>query len=476
VIEQLFGLAVVDGVYLLRRERTFMNVNAAGCASLGYTGEDALGLNVLDVQDGKAWNDLWDSLTWGDTATVETVARRKDGTCFPVEVHITPVRCDAEVVMLALVRDVTAHHEAEAELGRRTEQQAVLAELGRRAMTGVDAAALIRDAVDAVVGVLGVESAEVLGADFGAGEVSSASGTIATFEHGSGRVGTLAVHAPPARTFKPNELHFVQGVANIIGAGVVREREEQLRAEVEPLRHLQVIAGETAHDLKNLLGVVVTCAEFAIEAAPDESELRADLMEITHAAERATTVVASLELDTTNAAFVDVGIAPTTNDVRVPVGPRVDLRREWSEDVRPVETSSGHRVRKRALTPRGHGETILVVEDHEAVRRLTMRILSDSGYEILTAASFEAAATLWEAHRTTIDLLLTDVDLGKRSGADLANIIWQTAPELPVLFMSGDADDEALLGGEDRRTAVVEKPLSSESLLRGVCAVLKGRF
>lgn len=433
MIEQLFGLAVVDGVCLLRRERTFMNVNAAGCASLGYTEDDAVGLNVLDVQDGldgKAWNDLWESLTWGDTATVETVARRKDGTSCPVEVHITPVRCDAAVVMLALVRDVTALHEAEAELGRRTEQQAVLAELGRRAMTGVDAAALIGDAVDAVVGVLGVQSAEVLGADFGADEVSWASGTSATFEHGSGRVGTLAVHAPPARTFKPDELHFVQAVANIIGAGVVREREEQLRAEVERLRHLKVIAGETAHDLKNLLGVVVSCAEFAVEAAPDESELRADLMEIMRAAERATAVVASLELDTTN----------------------------------------------RALTPLGLRETILVVEGHEAVRGLTIRILSDSGYEILTAASYEAAATLWEAHRETIDLLLTDVDLGKRSGADLADVIWQTAPELPVLFMSGDADDEALLGGDDRRTAVVEKPLGSESLLRGVCAALKGRF
>jgi CheY-like chemotaxis protein len=232
--------------------------------------------------------------------------------------------------------------------------------------------------------------------------------------------------------------------AGVIGAAVVREREERLRAEVERLRHLQATVGEAAHDLKNLLGVVLSCAEFAIEAVPDLSELRTDLMEIMHAAERATAVAAALELSATVAASLDPVVTPATHDVGVPAG-------------RP-------------------GGSILVVERQEVVRRLTTRILSDSGYEILAAANFEAAATLWEAHRASIDLLLTDVDLGERSGLDLADVVWRTAPDLPVLFLRGDPGHEALAGGGDRRTGVVEKPLGSDSLLRSVGALLEGRF
>jgi CheY-like chemotaxis protein len=335
---------------------------------------------------------------------------------------------------------VTARPETEAELGRRTAQQAAMIELGGRAIEGVDAETLIGEAVDAVVRVLGVESAAVVRSGGGAAGASAAGGMSTIVKEGSARVGTLTVHASSTRTFEPDERDFLQAVANVIGAAVAGEHKQQLCAQVERrLTRLQVIAGEAAHDLKNLLGVVISCGEFAIDAARDQPELRSDLEEIMGAAERAAAVAASLELDAVEVVRLDAVIASGTTGVR------------------------------------GLGETILVVEDEDAVRRLATRLLSESGYDILAAASFDAAASLWEEHRASIDLLLTDVELGERSGVDLADVVWRTAPDLPVLFLSGDAAGETLEGVGERRTAVVAKPLGSDSLLSSVGAVLDGR-
>jgi CheY-like chemotaxis protein len=352
-----------------------------------------------------------------------------------VQVRLAPVKSGADVIMVAIVRDMSARRETGAELSRRTEQQAVavVAQLGRRAVAGVDdAAALTRHAVDAVVRLLGVESAEVITSAAGAPAAPpAASAASATIDEGGGRFRTLAVHAP-GRTFSQHELDFVQAVADVVGAALARE-------QLDRLRRLQTTAAGTAHDLKNLLGVVLNYGAFAVEAAADQPELRADLTEMVQAADRAAAIAASLELQAAQLGARD----PPTAEPEPP--------------------------------PLGLGETILVVEDEEAVRRVTARILSESGYEILAAASFEAAASVWETHRATIDLLLTGAILGRRSGADLADVVWQTAPELPVLFISGDTTDLRIRRGSEHRTAIVEKPLGSESLLRSVGAALEGR-
>jgi signal transduction histidine kinase/CheY-like chemotaxis protein len=84
---------------------------------------------------------------------------------------------------------------------------------------------------------------------------------------------------------------------------------------------------------------------------------------------------------------------------------------------------------------RGMG-TILLVEDDEAVRRLTARMLVRVGYFVLEAASGEEALSLAEAVESSVDLLLTDVVMPGLDGPTLAARL----PTLPVLFMSGYHD------------------------------------
>ena len=98
-----------------------------------------------------------------------------------------------------------------------------------------------------------------------------------------------------------------------------------------------------------------------------------------------------------------------------------------------------------ARTPveRGH-ERVLVVEDQDVVRRLTVDVLADCGYEVLEASYGGEALELCERFAEPIDLLLTDVVMPGMSGVDLAERVREARPEIPVVFMSGYSDGHSV--------------------------------
>jgi len=86
----------------------------------------------------------------------------------------------------------------------------------------------------------------------------------------------------------------------------------------------------------------------------------------------------------------------------------------------------------------GHGQSILVVEDDPQVRTLVSELLSSVGYEVYVAEDADKAlADVPSIPR--LDLLVTDVGLPGINGRQLADIVRQTLPGLPVLFMTGYA-------------------------------------
>jgi two-component system cell cycle sensor histidine kinase/response regulator CckA len=121
---------------------------------------------------------------------------------------------------------------------------------------------------------------------------------------------------------------------------------------------------------------------------------------------------------------------------------------------------------------RGSGERILVVEDHPAVRALTVRMLRRNGYVAAEAHSASDGALM--ASATPFDLLLTDVVMPDMSGRALAELIAATNPTQRVLYMSGYSD--GVLGpsrGLDPGVALIEKPFSELALLEAVHAALR---
>jgi PAS domain S-box-containing protein len=112
------------------------------------------------------------------------------------------------------------------------------------------------------------------------------------------------------------------------------------------------------------------------------------------------------------------------------------------------------------------GETILVVEDEAAVRRLTSRILIREGYTVLEAANGQEAIQTWEAHPGEIDLLLTDVVMPGMSGKELAEELG-----IEPVFMSGYTDDVMLRHGVEG-LRLVQKPFDAQTLLGSIRSAL----
>jgi PAS domain S-box-containing protein len=112
------------------------------------------------------------------------------------------------------------------------------------------------------------------------------------------------------------------------------------------------------------------------------------------------------------------------------------------------------------------GETILVVEDEDAVRRLTCRILTREGYTVLEAPDGARAIDTWDEHPGAIDLLLTDVVMPGMSGRDLADRLG-----IEPVFMSGYTDDVISRHGMDG-VRLVQKPFDAQTLLGAIRSAL----
>ncbi len=121
---------------------------------------------------------------------------------------------------------------------------------------------------------------------------------------------------------------------------------------------------------------------------------------------------------------------------------------------------------------RGH-ETILIVEDEKAVRKLTSRILSSAGYTVLSAANGGEALLECDRHAGKIHLVLTDVVMPRMSGKELSARLTKVYPDLKVLFMSGYTDNAIVQHGIlDEGTHFLAKPFTSPELLKKIRVVL----
>jgi PAS domain S-box-containing protein len=117
-------------------------------------------------------------------------------------------------------------------------------------------------------------------------------------------------------------------------------------------------------------------------------------------------------------------------------------------------------------------ETVLLVEDDEAVRRLIRRSLEGRGYVVLEAANGQEALRLCDEKHDQIHLLLTDVVMLGIGGRQVAEAFRTLNPDAPVILMTGYADRENL-GDADESFTVVTKPIGMEELLAKVQRALE---
>jgi len=138
---------------------------------------------------------------------------------------------------------------------------------------------------------------------------------------------------------------------------------------------------------------------------------------------------------------------------------------EESVEVVPSKEPTGQALQ-------GEGK-ILLVEDDDAVRRMTREFLKIAGYTVVEAQSAADAIQWVESNGGAVDLVLTDVVMPGMKGRELVEQLTKLHPGLKVLYMSAYTEDDAInIGILSPGTAFIEKPFSPDELASKVRDVL----
>jgi CheY-like chemotaxis protein len=121
-------------------------------------------------------------------------------------------------------------------------------------------------------------------------------------------------------------------------------------------------------------------------------------------------------------------------------------------------------------------ETVLLVEDADALRKLARSFLVDHGFQVVTASNGEEAVEVARNHNGPIDLLLTDVVMPGMNGRLLADRLLSKRPRLKVVFISGYTD--SFIAGHgvlESGTHLLHKPFTEDALIRKIREVLDAK-
>ncbi|MFB3886026.1 MAG: PAS domain S-box protein [Thermodesulfobacteriota bacterium] len=119
------------------------------------------------------------------------------------------------------------------------------------------------------------------------------------------------------------------------------------------------------------------------------------------------------------------------------------------------------------------GETVLVVEDEDELRKLAVQILRKQGYKVLEAPKGEEALLISQEYEGPIHLLITDVVMPGMNGHDLSERLSSFRPDTKILFMSGHTSGAIIHHGVLGAGAnLLQKPFTPQGLIRKVCEVL----
>lgn len=170
-----------------------------------------------------------------------------------------------------------------------------------------------------------------------------------------------------------------------------------------------------------------------------------------------------------SAKWFDVEAVPMMDGLAIYLIDATERRKavDASQPARLGEAMTG----QPAPTPE-NGKTVLLVDDDESMRRVTRRILTRSGFQVIEAEHGADALRIAAAHKGEIDLLVTDVLMPGIRGPELVEELTVRFPGIRVLYMSGYTDDDISRWGLQPGMAFIHKPFTAEGFTEAVNAVL----
>ena len=493
--------SALDAIVTMNSNGAIEEFNPAAERTFGMKAVDVIGRQLSEViipPDQRHAHDhgLERFLATGEGPLIgrctELTAMRADGTLFPAEVTINSVDLPGSQAFTGFIRDVTARKAAEIErmsLEERLHQSQRLESLGQLAGGVAHDFNNLLAVILNYATFVGEAVPDDVDVQFDVEQILAASQRAA----GLTRQLLMFARREPVRP----EMLDLNAVVEEVRELLARSIGEQVRLVVRPTVGLPAVRADRGQTEQILLNLAVN----ARDAMPDGGTLTID--------------TASVDLDqefvrfhpgTTPGPYVQLSVSDSGTGMSPDVAARAfdpffttKGRTEGSglglATVYGIITEAGGAVSLYSeeglgttvkvyfpattdpaavvtpsirLTPiQGAGEMVLVVEDQDAVRAVTVRLLRGNGYVVLEATSGAEAIAIAARHH--IDLLLTDVVMPLMGGRELATLLLADHPGLPVLYMSGYAP--SMLGPHgvlDDDVALVQKPFNEVTLLHGV--------
>jgi len=480
-----------DAVLLHDAQGRLFDVNARACETLGYTREELLALNVADLECDTRPEQLleaWAGMTPGEHRTLRGVHRRKDGSEFSVEVRVGLSELEGQRLLLSLVRDVTDRERLELQLRQAQKMEAV----------GRLAGGIAHDFNNLLTAILG--TSDLLVADLDPRdhrrddieEIRKSARRAADLTRQLLAFSRRQVLAPRVLVVNDVIANLQRMLARLIGEDVV------LQAVLPPG------VGRIKADPGQVEQVIINLAVNARDAMPQGGSLTiaTDNVEILspldgHSAApgayvriRVTDTGRGMDAETRAHIFepfyttkgpgkgTGLGLATVYGIVKqsgghVEVETAPDAGTTFSVFFPRVEEAADIREHAPMIAPPRGSETVLVVEDEAAVRRLTSRVLETLGYNVLVASSGEEALQLSGTHAGRIHLLMTDVVMPGMSGRELAERLSGERTDMKALYVSGYTDDAIVHHGVLRdELPFLQKPFTPNRLAERVREVL----
>ena len=117
--------------------------------------------------------------------------------------------------------------------------------------------------------------------------------------------------------------------------------------------------------------------------------------------------------------------------------------------------------------------TILVVDDEAGVRIMVARMLSLSGYSVVSAQSGEEALSIVREYAAPIDLVLTDVRMPEMMGPEMVVKLRELRPGIRVMYMSAYSRDVLPEGAQDTDVPFLNKPFTMRTLALSIVETLR---
>ncbi len=489
-----------ESIIWIGADSRLLYVNDVACSTLGYSKQTLLSLTWSDIDPdfpSETWRRTWHDLKAGQSISMESIQKTRDGEIIPSEMTISFLEFDQNEYACAFVRDVSERKQAEE---KRLQLEAKLRQSQKMEAVGRLAGGIAHDFNNLLTAIIGY--CELLATARNSGRPSDE--YVSEIRKAADRAGALTSQLlafSRKQILDPKVLDLSQVVLRIktmldrvIGEHIslTAGTSAECWVKVDPGQMEQVIMNLTvnARDAMPAGGELsITTRPVQIRhprpayqsVVPPGSYVELAIGDSGHGMDVKTLEKIFEPFYTTRALGKGTGLGLSTvygivkqSGGHISVESIAELGTTFRVFLPMVSKSSTSSNVEAGSGLRTGSGTVLVVEDETGIRSLLRIALEQSGYHVLEAGTGPEALRIAEEYEGTIDVLLTDVIMPEMSGRTLAEQLGPQRPELHVIFMSGYTDDEIVSHGVlDPGVAFIQKPFSPSEITSRIATILK---